>query len=193
MHTPVNRLFSTSTLSMYPRAAANISRVPELLNVAKITGDVDRDGVNRFELDTIETTLWTRSLLQAMKDDNKHLLLVGNKFTTPVTDPICIETQHSFTYDFSKPPTGEDECATIHIKVDKLNLTKIQVDRLVLLAGNTYSKELDLISMKSNKENATYEQNTNALFKTYTRLLDAAKVVNHINTQLIIYRPIQLY
>ena len=128
------------------------ARVPLLPVISNITGDIDNDGLHRFELDWYETAEWTKSLLESMRDD-RELLAKKQKEFIPYSQntPLCFKKTAYHSFDFSKRPATHHP-ATLLVKVSELQLKPDERRRFLLLAGEYYDPELDVVTLDADIE-----------------------------------------
>ncbi|KAJ3092276.1 37S ribosomal protein S24, mitochondrial [Quaeritorhiza haematococci] len=121
-----------------------------------LTGDLAVDGLNRYELDFLETASWVKGLLLDMKHDGTTLAALKKPFTPPNSKfPYCLQYHRVFKYDFTQPipsPTGNNHTTAISLHVrlaDLPGLTEVQRRKLKILAGDLYDPVVDVLSLHS--------------------------------------------
>ena len=139
------------------------------LELQTLTGDLDKDGVSRYELDFIEAAEFTGDLLSKMAIDSDKLRALYKPFE-PKGD-ICIEFQDEYKYDFSKPSPVNCQ-VKVHVKVPAVidNLTERHT--LLLLAGKRYNPYTDTITLVD--ETSDSEKQNDAAYDRFTILKNCA-------------------
>ncbi len=172
-NTVQTRHFSSTSTSHLPRQIND--RITKLPDIKTISGDIDIDGIHRFDLDTLETAEWTKELLLSMQNDT-HDKAPTNTFIQPNKDiPLCFESKHEFLYDFSKP--ASTRCPVkLHVRVSELGLTKQQNHTLLVLVGKAYDPYTGVITLSREDEEYPHENNQLLLMQTFDTLLEHVKV-----------------
>ncbi|KAI9203451.1 mitochondrial ribosomal subunit protein-domain-containing protein [Polychytrium aggregatum] len=174
------RLFSTSSAA---RSAAG-SRIAGPIATeshwvpSKIVGNMDQDGLSRFDLDFTETCEWTKELLLKMKHD--HALLKSfHKEYRPRNlkdgQVVCVETTHRFTYDFSKPQP-KNSAVSLHARVSELGLSPKEHHKFLLLSGSDYDPYTDVVTLTRTEEDSAYvRKNIIAAHDILKRMIEESK------------------
>jgi hypothetical protein len=168
------RFFSTQArLLMRKTGEARTASLPE---IAEISGDIDKDGIHRFELDLLESAEWTKNLLESMATDHGKLKKLHKPFVAPTKDsPLCFKTTRFFTYDFTKRPSQVHPVSLL-VKVSELGLKEDQHRKLLLIAGDYYDPAADVITLESSAEGNSIQDNKATLLDVFKNLLSEAKV-----------------
>jgi hypothetical protein len=140
------------------------------LELETLTGNLDVDGINRYELDFIEAADFTGDLLLKMQNDTEKLKSLHKEFE-PKGD-ICIEFREDYTYDFSKPAPINSQ-TKVHVKVSSVVENGHQRHTLLLLAGKQYSPYTDTITLVDETNDS--EKQNDAAFDRYTILENCSK------------------
>ncbi|KAI8919184.1 mitochondrial ribosomal subunit protein-domain-containing protein [Powellomyces hirtus] len=174
--------FSTSSRSLARKQQTGGYR-REDIDFAQLTGDLQTDGVHRYELDFLETVQWVKQLLIKMEDDQELLKSKSRPYTPhSSTQPLCFQYSDNTKYDFTKPQPYNTKI-TMHVKISTLDLTPAQRHQLLLLAGKTYNPYLDVVSVSAETSDvartgdATKDREINKaqLREEFLRMLDEAK------------------
>ncbi|KAI8808894.1 hypothetical protein BJ742DRAFT_806783 [Cladochytrium replicatum] len=119
-----------------------------------LSGNTARDGLNRYQLDFVETAEWVKNMLLKLKTDapllkaQHHLNARETESQIPV---ICLESSEKFTYDFTQPPPTSTS-ARLHVRVANLTeLDAAQSHKFRLLTGNLYNPRNDTVVFDSDK------------------------------------------
>ncbi|RKO91556.1 hypothetical protein BDK51DRAFT_12554, partial [Blyttiomyces helicus] len=113
--------------------------------ISALTGKLNDDGLDRFELDFVETATWVKDLLLEMKHDAPKLQEQQKPFTPPPpTHAFCIQTNDRYTYDFSRPPPHNSK-VNLHMRISDLGLSQEERHKLILLAGELYDPYKDVV------------------------------------------------
>ena len=139
------------------------------LELQTLTGDLDKDGVSRYELDFIEAAEFTGDLLSKMANDTDKLRALYKPFE-PKGD-ICIEFQDEYNYDFSKPSPVNCQ-AKVHVKVPAVVDKPPERHTLLLLAGKRYNPYTDTITLVDETSDA--EKQNDAAYDRLTILKNCA-------------------
>ncbi|EGF82415.1 hypothetical protein BATDEDRAFT_86631 [Batrachochytrium dendrobatidis JAM81] len=144
------RSFNSYT-PLFARKSAGDSASNTGIPSIPLTGDLDVDGLTRFEIDFMETADWVKTSLLKMKHAKKDLAHLHKPFepATP-TKPICVKYTERYTYDFTRPPPVNNAVA-LQVRVADLGLTPPQKHKFLLLAGKAYDPYMDLVSMADSK------------------------------------------
>ncbi|KAI9003212.1 mitochondrial ribosomal subunit protein-domain-containing protein [Gaertneriomyces semiglobifer] len=148
------RSFSTTTHSL-ARRRPNAGERRDELDFTAITGDLNKDGLHRYELDFMETAKWVKDLLVAMKQDANTLKAMHVPFKAPNTKstPLCVQFTDRHTYDFTQPQPRNTK-VTFHLRVSDLGLTDVQRHKFLLLAGKLYDPYTDVVTVRSETDEA---------------------------------------
>ncbi|KXS09787.1 hypothetical protein M427DRAFT_38421 [Gonapodya prolifera JEL478] len=128
-----------------PAPAASSKRPPPEREIVDLTGNLAEDGLDRYQLDFLETAEWVKDVLLKMKNDAPTL--AEKKQKAPfVPEPSRIFTYHTtttFDFDFTIPhhqhASGPDRSVTVSFRVSDavahLGLSKEQHHKLLLLVA----------------------------------------------------------
>jgi hypothetical protein len=117
--------------------------------IESLSGDVDKDGLDRFEVDWFETSEWTRDLLESMMNDAEYLKSMTKPYSAVdvLRNPLCVKSVREYTYDFSKPQSTGRE-VEVMFDVDGLGLSENEKHKLLVLAGDLYDREQNIVALK---------------------------------------------
>ena len=178
------RFFSTQARLLMRKAGE--SRAPNLPEISEISGDVDKDGLHRFELDLFETAEWTKNLVETMAADSEKLKKLNKPFIAPTENtPLCFKTTRFFTYDFTKRP-NQIHPVSLLVKVSELSLKDDQRRKLLLLTGDYYDPVTDVITLESDAEGNSTNDNKAILLDVFRKLISEAKVSHLMFRKLVI-------
>ncbi|KAJ3156939.1 37S ribosomal protein S24, mitochondrial [Geranomyces michiganensis] len=148
-----------------------------------LTGDIDKDGVHRFEMDFLETAQWVKEMLYRMKDDQAMLASKARPYTptSSSTHPLCFQTSTLATYDFSNPAPYNTR-VVLHVRVADLALEPQRRHQLLLLAGDRYDPYTDVVTMEAETSDvartgdmmADREKNKESLRSAFAAMLNEA-------------------
>ncbi|TPX32810.1 hypothetical protein SmJEL517_g04135 [Synchytrium microbalum] len=145
------------------RNARRKTRLAELsrenqIQAEPLTGDINKDGMHRYELDFVETASWCRRILESMRDDVQTLKDKAKPLQLPTTESsplVAIQTRTQHAYDFSKPPIP-DTSVTLHLLVSELGLSQSQHHKLALLCGDElYNQTTGILSLTESSSHKT--------------------------------------
>ncbi|KAJ3282174.1 37S ribosomal protein S24, mitochondrial [Borealophlyctis nickersoniae] len=140
---PKSCTFSTSAVHLSRRREVRTDRDDSSFKA--ISGKLSEDGLNRYELDFIETAKWVKELLLKMKNAKAEVGAHARPFVPPDrTRPFCVRTVDDFTYDFSQPAPRNTRVSVL-VSVADLNLTPEQRHKFLLLAGTAYNPYTDVV------------------------------------------------
>ena len=120
-----------------------------------LTGDPTRDGLDRYELDFVETGEWTKRLLTAMQEDVEKLAGMHRPFSKRIDKgvEVSVGTTDYFTYDFSKHGR---EATTVSMALGLAGLrteaNKDKLHKLLLLTSDQYDAVLDVVTLTETVE-----------------------------------------
>ncbi|KAJ3118145.1 28S ribosomal protein S35, mitochondrial [Phlyctochytrium bullatum] len=147
-----------------------------------VTGDLDKDGLTRYDLDLLETTDWVNSLLMRMQADGKAFVPKEDDTpSTPTPNPAFVfkyTDRHS--YDLTQPrPTLDDSSVVLVAHIPSLALSPPQRHKLLLLAGKMYDPYTDTVTFtlggKVDRSAVSFNEKKLALVRMATAFLDEAK------------------
>ncbi|KAL3894821.1 MAG: hypothetical protein SGCHY_005049 [Lobulomycetales sp.] len=156
------------------------TRQSKSTTISQLTGNIDNDGLNPYELDLLETADWTTRLLTCMEKDGKTLEKSIRPFTPPPANALCFQTTRTFSYDFSKPPIPSHfSPVRLHFRVGESSVSNpSQTHKLKLLADTSYNPVTDSITWEKDgkSDGLTRMGNVSWLADCYKRVMDCAKV-----------------
>ncbi|KAI8848830.1 hypothetical protein BC829DRAFT_417282 [Chytridium lagenaria] len=131
-----------------------------------VTGKMAADGLNRYDLDFLETVDWVNKLLLRLEEDGiKHVTKMATEAPAkPVELPQALVFTYTnrYTYDFTtKPPTEADVVVTLKVHVGSLGLTPEERHKFLLLTQNLYDPYQDVVTIKPQK-NVDYSGDSHA-------------------------------
>lgn len=113
--------------------------------LSRITGNINLDGLHRYDLDFLETADWVKKLLLKMKTDLTPD--VANTFSSETSYPLAFQSTQKFTYDFTVPNPTPIRTRLL-ARVDGLGLTtREQIHKLLVLAGDAYDPYQGVITL----------------------------------------------
>ncbi|KAI8586659.1 mitochondrial ribosomal subunit protein-domain-containing protein [Geranomyces variabilis] len=178
------RQFSVSATLLAPKPAGAGPRQRDEAGFSALTGDIEKDGVHRFEMDFLETAQWVKEMLHKMKDDQKMLQSKARPYTPkpPSSHPLCFQTSTLATYDFSTPAPYNTR-VLLHVRVADLALEPARRHQLLLLAGDRYDPYTDVVTMEAETSDvartgnmtADRDKNKETLRSAFAAMLEEAK------------------
>lgn len=160
-----------SCFHLFPRKQSSIHSERIILN--DVTGNIDVDGLHRFELDWLETAQWTKDLLLSMQNDRNALQKMAKTFVPPSKlNPICLNSRISHLYDFSLRPTTKFP-VDLMVKVDDLSLKSEEMHKFLILVGDLYDPTTRILKLSRDAE---HSDNAVALSTILDDLIKEAKV-----------------
>jgi hypothetical protein len=111
-----------------------------------VTGDVNVDGLTRYEIDIWETSIWVKELIQMVQNDT---LPTATKWTPPSL-PLVVQKTCTKSFDFAQKPV--DDSHTYIIDMSKLEVTPTQRHFMLLLCKDKYDLTHNVIRLHSAKE-----------------------------------------
>ncbi|KAH6566611.1 hypothetical protein BASA50_000891 [Batrachochytrium salamandrivorans] len=146
-----SRPLSSSAICAARKSPGATSTAQKGLPSIPLTGNLDVDGLHRFEIDLMETADWVKAALIKMKHARKNLSALHKPFEpSSPAKPLCVQYTERYTYDFTRPPPINN-AIQLQVRVADLGLTSQERHRFLLLAGTTYDPYLDVVSMRSEK------------------------------------------
>ncbi|KAI9008573.1 hypothetical protein DFJ74DRAFT_611529 [Hyaloraphidium curvatum] len=142
-----------------PRIAARKSPVGPRVDsdVEGLTGDPDKDGMNIYQIDFLETAMWTKELLLKMQH-HEHLLKGLQQDDVPVDDAaiLTFKTTSVYDYDYTKPsPEAANKRVECTFQVSKLvamqKWSGKQRHKLLLLCGEHYDPQTGTVTLSCEK------------------------------------------
>ncbi|KAJ1534625.1 hypothetical protein HK096_003670 [Nowakowskiella sp. JEL0078] len=154
-----SRLISTTAINFARTAPTKKGS----LNLKKLTGNFNIDGLSRYDVDFLETVSWTKNLMEKMKHDLKVLQTQAEEaaekhaYAPSEVNSVCFQNHELLTYDFSRP-VPETESDLLHCRISTLNLTPEQKTRLIVLSGSAYNPNKDVVTLKLSDDEATMKK-----------------------------------
>ncbi|KAJ3207760.1 37S ribosomal protein S24, mitochondrial [Dinochytrium kinnereticum] len=142
-----------------------------------ISGSLSKDGLNRYDLDFLETADWVKGLLLKMEEDGKNHV-ASTAADTPLEqqtpEPLVFSYINKYIYDFTqKPPSEDDVLVTLRVHVSSLGLTPEERHKFLLLTQSMYDPYQDVVTIKPEK-NVDQEGESHACKRLkLVRVLDA--------------------
>ncbi|TPX38505.1 hypothetical protein SeMB42_g06697 [Synchytrium endobioticum] len=141
----------TSPAHLARRRPIRADNTPPAAAVQPLTGDIDKDGLHKYELDFFETASWTHDLLKSMRDDiptpRRTPPYMHALHATPRNPVVAIQTTALHTYDFASPP-AENTAVVVHVNINEMGLSMPQRRKLKLLAMHSFDEECGVLSLK---------------------------------------------
>ncbi|KAL2912459.1 28S ribosomal protein S35, mitochondrial [Polyrhizophydium stewartii] len=152
------RALRARTLASSAQAAARRregdagARGTDFANIQTLTGDLETDGLHRYEVEFFETAEWVKTAIRKMQTAEKDLAALHKPFVAPTSaQPVVVKYTDRYTYDFTKPPPVNN-AVTLQVRVANLGLSAEQRHKFLLLAGSTYDPYLDVVTLHDAKE-----------------------------------------
>lgn len=157
----------------------------------KVTGNPEFDGLNKYELDFLETAEWTKSLLLKMKNELPGIAQQQGRqpkeaFNATERGYLCFQTTQVETFDCTSMPQIEKKAQVkLFVSVGRVSppLSPEERHRLLLLAGELYDPATDTIQLKSSKM-PHQAQNKRYLADMWSTLLETARSGEDISLEI---------
>ncbi|KAI9092170.1 mitochondrial ribosomal subunit protein-domain-containing protein [Phlyctochytrium arcticum] len=178
----ISRGFSSSSPTFARKLGGQNERRGGDKDIATITGDLDKDGVHRFEMDFLETAEWTKDLLLKMQNDVDMLKEKLKPYEAPPAEHVVTTYTDRYAYDFTQP-LPYDTRVVLQVQSAKLNLSDPEKHKFLLLAGKSYDPYSDVITLevetgesaRTGDAKADREENRLALARRLEAMIKQAK------------------
>jgi hypothetical protein len=171
------RHFSSSSARLARQKRSAFLPAPNDFSV--ITGNSTVDGLDRYQIEFLETAMWTKDCLEAMRDDAESLKLVAKPWTPP-KGSLRVKTTTVYDYDVTLPdPDARNVEASLEVKLDDFwpstGLSDAQRNKFLILVGDLYDPQNNVVKLEC-KRFEFRAQNVKWLSDTLDKIIQESKV-----------------
>jgi hypothetical protein len=168
-------LVKRSKIKVEERAVTSID------TIAPITGDIDKDGLNRYELDFMEQATVVKELLLKLQKDQFQ----PKKFEKKGS--ICLQVNSSFEFD----KKSTEKSYLLHVPLDALSIDKKQRHSLILLVGKRFDPYTNSFTLQGNSKPELQEILDKLLTESTRDLSDIRVDLRHVRIRKTLDFPVQ--
>jgi len=173
------RKFSSSSHQLARQKRSAFSPTPN--DYSALTGNSSIDGLDRYQVEFLETAMWTREILEAMRDDAPTMQQWAKPWKRP-GGSLRIKTTTVHEYDITLPdPDARNVEAVMQVDLDAFwtasGLTQAdQQTKFLILAGDLYDPRTNTVTLECSRFEFR-AQNVKWLSDTLDKFIAEAKVL----------------